>query len=290
MALNILLKAGIGDAWGVCFEYAPQDVINQRIDEWCYFSHHKYNIGDGRYSDDLQMHLAVAEVLLDGPPYNENDFVESFVRAFKRDVREGYAGRFYEFLQSVEDADDFRTRIKNDSEKSGASMRAACLGVLSDINDVMEVCAVQARTTHNTPLGIFAAQASSLMLHYLLYQKGERTDLPAFLEQHIPEINWRDLPELKIGHRGVDSVKAALRAVISEHSLIDMLKSVISCGGDTDTAATIALGVASCAKDVDQFLPQSLLDGFEDGDYGKSYVIEMDKRLSEFASDQGAPV
>ncbi len=288
--LNILLYSGIGDAWGACFEYAPKVVIREHNGSWKYFSHHKFDIGNGRYTDDLQMHLAVAEVLVSSGEKDSSSFTAAFVNAFKRDPREGYAGRFYEFLQTVEDAVDFSNRIINNSEKSGGAMRSACIGVLSDPDEIMRISQVQASVTHNTDRGIAAAQAASLMLHYLLYDKASRSELPAMLNAHIPAVNWSDLPKIKTGALGVDAVKAALRALITEHSITDMLNTIIQCGGDTDTAATIAMAAGSCAKDVDQTIPDTLMEGLENGQFGKGYIMDMDRKLTELARVQGAPV
>ncbi|MGH1349943.1 MAG: ADP-ribosylglycohydrolase family protein [Methyloligellaceae bacterium] len=288
--LNILLYAAVGDAWGACFEYAPKTIIEQKNGTWEYFSHHKHDIGNGRYTDDLQMHLAVAEALVSDKSLTADRFTELFVHAFKRDPREGYAGRFYEFLQAVENAEDFTSRIINNSEKSGGAMRAPCIGILSDHEDVMRISGTQAGVTHNTVAGIAAAQAASLMLHFLLYDKADRSQLPEMLNSHIPVVNWSDYPEKKIGHLGIDSVKAALRAIVTENSLTDILTAIIRCGGDTDTAATIAMAVGSCAKDIDQTIPDTLLDDMEDGAYGRTYIMEMDRKLTEFARKQGAPV
>lgn len=281
------MHAGIGDAWGVCFEYAPRKVIDERINDWAYFDHHKYNIGGGRYSDDLQMHIAVAEVLTGGDYHDPMAYTEAFVNAFKRDPREGYAGRFYVFLQGVEDAEDFSKRIINNSEKSGAAMRAGCIGLFSDVDELMEVCRIQAAVTHDTPLGIGAAQAAALMVHYGVYGKGDRSDLPEYLNSVVPVVDWADLPKKKIGHLGVDSVKAALRAVVDGSRMTEILRSVVALGGDTDTAATVAMAAAHCFVDVEQDLPDVLFDGFEDGAFGREYVMELDEKLRAFAEGQG---
>ena len=61
-----------------------------------------------------------------------------FVEAFRRDPREGYAGGFYAFLQEVTSGDEFLQRIRPDSDKSGAAMRAGPLGVFPTIGEVVE--------------------------------------------------------------------------------------------------------------------------------------------------------
>ena len=130
--IQILTYTAIGDAYGVCFEYAPREIVRTRNNLSGYFAHHKYDSGSGRYSDDTQMSLAVAETLLKyGDAATARDFAVSFVAAFKRDQRGGYAGGFHHFLLSVDDADDFLSRIRNyDSDKSGGAMRAGRAGFL----------------------------------------------------------------------------------------------------------------------------------------------------------------
>ena len=43
---------------------------------------------------------------------------------------------------------------------------------------------------------------------------------------------------------------------------------------------TIALGAASCSPDVAHDLPQYLIDGLENVNYGRDYLVELDGRLT----------
>ena len=84
--VQLLTFTAIGDAYGVCFEYAPREIIRTRNNLVGYFSHHKYQTGGGRYSDDTQMSIAVAEALLKlGDAASAYDFTASFVATFQRD-------------------------------------------------------------------------------------------------------------------------------------------------------------------------------------------------------------
>jgi hypothetical protein len=40
--LELLTFTAIGDAYGVCFEYAPREIIRTRNNLAGYFHHHKY--------------------------------------------------------------------------------------------------------------------------------------------------------------------------------------------------------------------------------------------------------
>jgi hypothetical protein len=39
------------------------------------------------------------------------------------------------------------------------------------------------------------------------------------------------------------------------------------------------MGPASFCKEIKQDIPQCLIDGLENGTYGKDYIIELDKQL-----------
>src|SRR5262249_30542985 len=188
-----------------------------------YFKHPRHSIEPGCYTDDTQMSLAVAETILEhGAGATALQFIEKFVLAFKRDPREGYASRFCEFLKSVQDAADFAARITPGSQKSGAAMRACPIGVLPDIPAVLGVAELQARITHDTEGGIRSAQAAALAAHYFAYRLGQKEGLPAFLDAHVPG-EWSRPHKGKVGAEGMTSVRAAITAMMAEHSLAQLL-------------------------------------------------------------------
>jgi ADP-ribosyl-[dinitrogen reductase] hydrolase len=289
--VQLLTFTAIGDAYGVCFEYAPREIIRARNNLAGYFSHHKYQTGGGRYSDDTQMSIAVGETLLkQGDTASAHDFTASFVAAFQRDPREGYAGSFYEFLLTVVDADDFLARIRNDSDKSGGAMRAGACGLLAGVELVKSIAARQAAVTHDTPDGIAAAQAAALMVHYLLYRLGPRRDLPDFLDTHVRGYGWSRTHKGSVGVKGCDSVGAAITALVRSQSVADLLVDCVNFGGDVDTVAAIAMAAASCADDIVRDIPETLWNGLENGRFGRDRLLELDRDLQDFARSQGAPM
>jgi ADP-ribosylglycohydrolase len=274
----MLLELAVGDAYGAGFEYAPQDVIRKHNTGTYYIQHQKHNIRPGCYTDDTQMSLAIAEALVSGEHWTPPSLARRFVEVFRRDPREGYAGRFYAFLQEVQNGDEFLARIRPDSDKSGASMRAAPLGVLPTIGQVVETCRVQAALTHNTPDGIHAAIAAALMAHYFLYRLGPKAELGAFLEREVPG-SWSSRWEGKVGPKGWMSVRAAITAVVRNGRLSDLLRDCIGFSGDVDTVATIALAAASCCAEYEQDLPSNLVENLENGAYGRDYLLALDRQL-----------
>ncbi len=274
----MLLELAVGDAYGAGFEYAPLDVVRKHNTATYYIQHPKHNIHPGCYTDDTQMSVAIAEALVSGERWTPQNLARRFVEVFRRDPREGYAGGFYAFLQEVRDGDDFLSRIRPDSDKSGAAMRAAPLGVLPTIGQVVDRCRVQAALTHNTPDGIYAAIASALMSHYFLYRLGPKARLREFLQSEVPG-PWSAPWEGKVGAKGWMSVRAAITAVVRNQRLSDLLRDCIAFTGDVDTVATIALAAASCSPEYEQDLPTNLIAMLESGPYGREYLVALDQQL-----------
>jgi ADP-ribosylglycohydrolase len=274
----MLLELAVGDAYGAGFEYAPLDLIRKHNTATHYIPHPRHNIRPGCYTDDTQMSLAVAEALVSGEHWTPQNLARRFVEVFRRDPREGYAGGFYAFLQEVRDGDDFLARIRPDSDKSGAAMRAAPLGVLPTIGQVVEKCRVQAALTHNTPDGVNAATASALASHYFLYRLGPKAGLGNFLQGEVVG-PWSAPWEGKVGSKGWMSVRAAITAVMRNQRLSDLLRDCVAFSGDVDTVATIALAAASCSAEYEQDLPANLVATLENGPYGRDYLVELDRQL-----------
>ncbi len=280
----MLIELAIGDAYGAGFEYAPDRFVREHNDLSHYIQHPRHGIVPGCYTDDTQMSIAIAEAIVEGDPWTPESLAQRFVTAFKRDPREGYASRFYDFLTQVRDGAEFLATIRPDSDKSGAAMRACPIGVYSSVAEVIDRCTLQAALTHNTPDGINAAIAIALMTHYFLYRIGPKADLPDFLCSYVPgpwATRWRG----KVGAKGMMSVNAALTALQTNRSMSDILKACLAFTGDVDTVATIALGAGACSVEIEQDLPEHLLLGLEDGPFGRRYIQQLDDRLKAMVGE-----
>jgi ADP-ribosylglycohydrolase len=125
----MLVELAIGGAYGAGFEYAPARMIREQNDLSGYVQHPRHGIRPGCYTDDTQMSIAIAEAIISDAEWTPLMLARHFIEAFKRDPREGYAGRFHAFLQEVNDGEEFLARIKPHSDKSGAAMRAGLIGI-----------------------------------------------------------------------------------------------------------------------------------------------------------------
>lgn len=281
----MLLALAIGDAYGAGFEYAEAEFVQAFNTLSGYVQHPWHRLEPGSYTDDTQMSLAIAELLVAGTDWTPLNITTKFVEVFKRDPREGYSRRFYKFLREVESGTEFLAQIQPHSDKSGAAMRAAPLGVLPTVDEVIERCRVQAAITHNTPNGITAALASALMAHYCIYQLGPKSELGEFLNEHTDRKWSRDFKD-KVGSKGWMSAHAALTAVRRNATMQDLLRDCVAFTGDVDTVATMALAAGSCSAEIEQNLPDHLIAGLENGPYGRDYLVALDAQLMALANGQ----
>ena len=204
-----------------------------------------------------------------GAAATRSQFIEKFVLAYQRDPREGYASRFWEFLQSVQDMGGFRGPYPASvGEICLAGMRACPIGVLPDVALVLQVAERQARITHGHRRVCATAQAAALATHYFVYRLGCKAGLPRFLDAHVAG-EWSRPHAGKVGAEGMTAVRAAITAIMTETSLSALLQRCVDFTGDVDTVAAVALYAASCSGEYSADLPQALVTGLEGGKLGR---------------------
>lgn len=287
----MLFEACLGDAYGAGWEYVDEAFYLAHPNDLSgYVAHPKHKIGEGRYTDDGESSTAIAEVMMTGPGPHANPFMDEneilpreriadwFVKAFHREQRLGYAGRYHDFLTSVHTGAEFLARINPQSDKSGAAMRGWVMGLYTTPGQVMKMAAHQARLTHDTPGGIHSAQAAALMTHFFAYKVDGRRHLADFITARVAG-PWQNPRTTHVGSSGMDSVHAAVQAVMMHDTMSGILKQCVDFHGDVDTVATIALGAASLSAEIKQDLPQVLIDGLEQGEWGAPYLRRLDSRL-----------
>ncbi|MGD1699579.1 ADP-ribosylglycohydrolase family protein [Dapis sp. BLCC M229] len=275
----MLLELAIGDAYGAGFEYADIELIKQHNNLFNYVKHPRHKLIPGSYTDDTQMSIAIAEMIISREPWTRENLANKFVEAFKRDEREGYSRKFYDFLKQVKNGKQFLAEIIGTSDKSGAAMRAAPIGIFPTIKEVKQKATIQATITHNTPDGVDAAIASALMSHYCIYNLGKKSQLGKFIQTHVPGKPWSEPWDKKVGSKGWMSVRAAITAVQRNDTMSSLLMDCINFTGDVDTVATIALAAGSCSQEMVQDLPENLKLLLENGNYGRDYLIVLAQQL-----------
>lgn len=273
----MLLECAVGDAYGAGFEFAGKNLTSNNLLSYAQHPRRPKN-HIGRYTDDTQMSIGIAEHMLEEDRWTTGYLAKRFLDTYWRDKRSGYSPGFRAIMDKVTNVTDFLTTIKPTSTKSGSAMRVAPIGLYKNISSVIFNAAQQAKVTHNTVEGIDSAIAVAVATHYMYYGLGPKKNFYNFvITIHDSPIN----PYFKgmIDISGYDCVSAAFTAIENNNNLADVLKTVVDFSGDVDTAGAIAMSIASCSQEIEQNLPENLITTLENGPYGRDYIIELDKKL-----------
>jgi ADP-ribosylglycohydrolase len=189
-----------------------------------------------RFTDDTVLTVATAYAILNATPY------EKAYRDFGRQHPDaGYGGAFHRWLLSAE------PRPYN-SWGNGAAMRVAPVGLaFTNFDAVLHEAERSAAVTHNHPEGVKGAQATALAVFMgrsgaskeeirdeLVRRFGY--DLRRSIDQIRPSYEW------DVSCQG--SVPEAIVAFLDSVDVEDAIRLAISLGGDGDTQAAIAGGIA----------------------------------------------
>lgn len=291
----MLLRIAQADAFAICVEYVERDsnelLFQQALKFELYLQHPKYDkLSPGQYTDDTQMSCSVAETLISkGLKVTPDDFLSSFLYCFKRDERDGYSRKFQAILEQANSVEELKELLKTDSTSNGAAMRSVPLGIIKDPQDIIRISKLQAATTHNT----FNAKDSSvlvgLMSHYALYE----TESFKYLNEWLKDYNYFDFKtpwtgpvHLKKNDTkglgiGINTAHAVNTLLMTETSLIGIMKKIIEWGGDTDSVAAIAWGIAS-SRYQNELLPEFMEKDLEiGGKFGADYLKSLGKQLMD---------
>lgn len=274
----MILEVAIGDAYGSGFEFVPNEVIEKENNLEKYYGSRIDNLKAGQYTDDTQMTLAIAELMLSKEEWTKKNIIKYFLKTFKRDKRKGYAKGFYHFLMEIKTPNEFKKKIINNSIRNGAAMRSVPIGLYPSINEVLTKSKLQAQTTHDTKEGIVSSQAVALMSYYFINNIGNKNKLKEFIELHTESKFNHNYTE-RVPCDGMATIDAVLTVLMSSSSYKEILKKSIDLGGDTDSVASIALGVASFSSEYNTDLPLFLVSELENDKYGLNYILKLDEKL-----------
>ncbi len=220
-----MIGAIAGDIIGSVYEPAP---IKTR--DFPLFHPHS------RFTDDSVLTVAIAAAILTGRPYV--DAVREYGRRYPH---AGYGPSFAGWLH----ADDPRPYH---SWGNGAAMRVSPVGLaFSSEEEVLRQARLTAAITHDHPEGIKGAQATALAV-YLARTGADKetirtriqTQFSYDLERTVDAIR----PSYTFNVSCQGTVPEALIAFFDACSYEDAVRNAVSLGGDSDTLACIAGGIA----------------------------------------------
>ena len=274
----MLLWLAIGDAFGAGFEFADPAIVAQlNYPSIGYQPHPKGTIKAGRYTDDTQLTLGLLMYMMQDKR-TPVALARAFVMAFKRDPRQGYDTRFYEFLKSVKNGTEFLQSIQPHSDRAGAAMRATPCGLLPTVEEALDLAVFQASITHATRDGMNSAAACAAMV-WACRNGIDPGYLPTYLNDVVPGYHW-EIPHVgPVGNRGIQVVRAAVTLVSNYQGDPNaLLQEAVAFTGDVDTVACIAMAAASFLPQVVELEP-ILVHGLENGNFGKAYLEDLDAKL-----------
>jgi ADP-ribosylglycohydrolase len=201
-----------------------------------------------RFTDDTVLTIATAHAILTGTSY------EIAYREFGRQhPGAGYGGSFYGWLFAEE------PRPYN-SWGNGSAMRVAPVGLAFDkIDEVLHEAERSAAVTHSHSEGIKGAQATALavfMARTGASKEEIRTELMGRFGYNLNRTVEEIRPEYEWDVSCQGSVPEAIVAFLDSSSVEDAIRLAVSLGGDADTQAAIAGGIAEAFY---RFVPEAIV-------------------------------
>jgi ADP-ribosylglycohydrolase len=224
-----------------------------------------------RFTDDTVLTVAVADCIL-----NNKDYAETLKEYGRRYPDAGYGGTFYRWLCRSDSA-------PYNSYGNGSAMRVSPVGFAFDtIDEVLREAQRSAEVTHNHPEGIKGAQAIASAI-FLARMGKEKKEIARYIEGLFGYSLRQTLDEIRPSYHFDEtcqgSVPQAVIAFLESMDYEDAVRKAVSLGGDSDTLACIAGGIAQAyykkipnyiVSEVRQILDKDLLaivDEF-DNQYG----------------------
>ena len=197
---------------------------------------------DCRFTDDTVLTVAVADVLM-----NNKDYATTIKEYSRKYPLAGYGGNFINWV----DSDNMQGY---NSWGNGSAMRVSSVGWLfNSMEEVMSEAKRSAEVTHNHPNGIKGAQAIACCIFWartslFSMEPLAKDDIKRKIEKHFEYDLNRTIDEIRptyefdVSCEG--SVPEAIIAFLESKDIESCIRKAISIGGDSDTIAAMAGGIA----------------------------------------------
>lgn len=294
----MLVEMAVADAYAIAWEFTDKQTAENDLQG--FYQHPSYiELKAGQYTDDTQRAIANARILVGryDPEiiFNPYAYAESYLDSYRQDPREGYSRGYQAFLNSVSTGDEFLTKIVREKASNGSVMGVAPLGCLATVEQVKLASMIQAISTHHQST-VLHAQIVALAAHYFLHVKGPRSNMVEWLISELAPGNmddmfaWEDAVSMYGGTTGSYKRTTIAAASISSYmayavsnldSLTAIMKDAVARGGDTDSAAAVAVAVASCCPEITNDIPQHLIAAMDAANpgFGVDYLNALEVRL-----------
>lgn len=232
-----MLGAIIGDIVGSYYEFNSIKTTEfELFDPW------------SRYTDDSVMTMAVAEWLLDDPSHSHQVLEEKMVKFGNLDPRAGYGGMFSDWLFYPDSISPNGRREPYNSFGNGSAMRVSAVGWMFDTMEETErVAEISASITHNHSEGIKGAQATAAAI-FMARNGASKEEIRSYIAKRFNYDLNRTCAQIR-PHYDFEvncqkSVPEAIIAFLDSNGYENTIRLAVSLGGDSDTQACIAGGIA----------------------------------------------
>lgn len=220
-----MLGAIAGDIIGSVYEF--KSTVRADFELFCINS---------RFTDDTVLTVAVADCVL-----NERDYQKTIKEYGRRYPNAGYGLRFEHWLRA-------ETSHPYNSFGNGSAMRVSPIGfAFNSEKDVLEEAKKSAEITHNHPEGIKGAQATALAI-FLARQDKDKKYIKNAIEKRFGYNLNLTLKNIRPGYKFDEtcqgSVPQSIIAFLESDNYEETIRNAVSLGGDSDTMACIAGGIA----------------------------------------------
>lgn len=251
---NLIIGAVTGDIIGSVFEFD-----NYRAKDFPLFC------PETDFTDDSVMTIATMHAIL-----NSKDYAKAYHTFGNEYQGRGYGGKFLGWLMS-------RDPKPYNSWGNGSAMRVSPVGWAYDnLDDVLENAKKSAEVTHNHPEGIKGAQATAAAV-FLARTGRSKDEIKKYVETTFGYDLSRTCDEIREVYEYNETcqrtVPEAITAFLESNDFEDAIRNAVSLGGDSDTLACIAGGIAQAFyKDIPEYiienslrlLPEELIKILED--------------------------
>lgn len=208
--------------------------------------------GNG-FTDDTVCTIGVANAILKYGNPTPEQFGECIQEMCKKYPNRGYGGMFRKWIDNP---------VPYGSYGNGSAMRVSPCGYAAkSVEECLELAKNSALCSHNDPEGVKGAQAIALAIYVMKQKLRTKNSVRDILNKYYPEYSSKTLDEIRPEYRFDStcqgSVLIALLAFLESKDYEDCLKLAISMGGDSDTIAAMAGGIAYAYYEK---IPQTIFD------------------------------
>jgi len=188
------------------------------------------------FTDDTVLTIAIAKAILD-----DRNYFKAVREIGRKYPYVGYGGSFIHWLRST-------APKPYNSWGNGSAMRVSPVGfAFDDADSVLEEARRSAEVTHNHPEGIKGAEAVAGAI--FLARSGEsKQRIKAFVSSSFDYDLDRRLDDIRPAYHFKiscqESVPESITAFMESEDFEEAVRNAVSLGGDADTMACIAGGIA----------------------------------------------